>query len=65
MVRRWISKAIKRPGAFTRKAKRAGMGVQAYARRVIRGRGRYSTRTVRQAYIARRAKTGWRGKVRR
>lgn len=27
-----ITKAIRRPGALTRKAKAAGMGVQAYAR---------------------------------
>ena len=31
---RWIQKAIKRPGAFTRKAKAVGMGVQAYARKM-------------------------------
>lgn len=29
---KWIAGAIKRPGAFTRKAKAAGMGVQAFAR---------------------------------
>lgn len=30
--KKWIAGAIKRPGAFTRKAKAAGMTVQAYAR---------------------------------
>lgn len=30
--KRWIQGAIKRPGALTRKAKAAGMGVQAFAR---------------------------------
>ena len=30
--RKWIQKAIKRPGALTRKAKAAGMSVQAFAR---------------------------------
>lgn len=30
--RKWISKAIKRPGALTRKAKAAGMSTMAFAR---------------------------------
>jgi len=38
--RRWIQKAIKRPGAFTRKAKAAGMSVQAYARKKRHAAGR-------------------------
>lgn len=38
--KRWISKAIKRPGAFTRKAKAAGMTVQAYARKMRGAPGR-------------------------
>lgn len=38
--KRWISKAIKRPGAFTRKAKVAGMTVQAYARKMRSAPGR-------------------------
>jgi len=32
-ARKWISKAISRPGALTRKAKAAGMSVQAFARK--------------------------------
>ena len=31
-ARKWISKAIKRPGALARKAKAAGMGTMAFAR---------------------------------
>jgi hypothetical protein len=31
--RKWVQKAVKRPGALTAKAKRAGMSVQAYARK--------------------------------
>lgn len=31
--KKWIQKAIKRPGALTRKAKAAGMGVQEFARK--------------------------------
>lgn len=50
--KKWIQKAIKRPGAFTRKAKKAGKGVQAYARQVAANPERYSSRTVRQANLA-------------
>lgn len=38
--KRWISKAITRPGAFTRKAKAAGMTVQAFARKMRKAPGR-------------------------
>ena len=34
----WIQKAIKRPGAFTAKAKRAGMTTAAFARKVLKKR---------------------------
>jgi hypothetical protein len=30
---KWMQKAVKRPGALTAKAKRAGMAVQAYAQK--------------------------------
>lgn len=46
--RKWIAGAIKRPGAFTRKAKAAGMGVQAYARKMRHAAGR----TGKQARLA-------------
>lgn len=52
MARKWIKKAIKRPGAFRAKAKRAGMSVSAYARKVLRKGSRASTRTKRQAALA-------------
>lgn len=32
MADKWIAGAIKHPGAFTAKAKKAGMSVQGYAR---------------------------------
>ena len=52
--RRWIKGAIKRPGAFTAKAKRAGRGVQAHARHVIAtNHRRHGIRTFRQAVLAR------------
>lgn len=63
--KKWIQAAIKRPGAFTRKAKAAGMSVQAYARKVTAPGSRADARTKRQAYIALRAKQGWRGPVKR
>jgi hypothetical protein len=51
--RKWIQKAIKRPGAFTEKARRRGMSVAQFAEQVIRNPERYDTRTVRQAHLAR------------
>ena len=48
----WIQKAVKRPGAFTRKAKAAGMGVQQFAKNVDDNPGKYSTRTKKQANLA-------------
>jgi hypothetical protein len=47
----WIAGAIKRPGAFSAKAKRAGMSTQAYARKVANDPNA-STRTKRQAGLA-------------
>jgi len=49
---KWIQKAIKRPGALTRKAKKAGMSVSAYARKVTKKGSKASTRTKRQANLA-------------
>ena len=48
----WIQKAVKRPGAFTRKAKAAGMSVQQFAAHVDKNKSKYSTRTERQANLA-------------
>ena len=48
----WIQGAVKRPGAFTRKAKAADMGVQQFAKHVDDNPGKYSTRTKRQANLA-------------
>tara|TARA_Y100000034_G_C6726953_1_gene321830 strand:+ start:552 stop:743 length:192 start_codon:yes stop_codon:yes gene_type:complete len=50
--KKWISSAIKRPGAFSAKAKKAGMSTKAYARHVLRKGSRSSTRTKRQASLA-------------
>lgn len=48
MAKRWIKKAIKRPGAFSKKAKRAGMSTYAYAKKKKHASGR----TGRQARLA-------------
>lgn len=54
MGKNWIKSAIKRPGAFSRKAKAAHMSTSAYARRVTKSGSKASTRTKRQANLARR-----------
>ena len=48
----WIQGAVKRPGAFTKKAKAAGMSVQQFAKHVDDNKEKYSTRTERQANLA-------------
>lgn len=49
---KWIQGAIKRPGAFTKKAKRAGKSVGEYASSVLKKGSKASTRTKRQAALA-------------
>tara|TARA_R100001530_G_C4208545_1_gene126735 strand:- start:152 stop:358 length:207 start_codon:yes stop_codon:yes gene_type:complete len=53
MARKWIQGAIKRPGAFKAKAKKAGMSTSAYASKVLSRGSTSSTRTKRQASLAR------------
>lgn len=50
--RKWIAGAIKHPGAFTRKAKAAGMSVSGYASKVLKAGSKVSTQTKRQARLA-------------
>jgi hypothetical protein len=52
----WIQGAIKRPGAFTKKAKAAGMGVGAYANKVTKKGSKASSRTKREANLAKTLK---------
>jgi hypothetical protein len=52
MAKNWIKGAIKRPGAFRRKAKRAGMSTKRYASKVTRRGSKASSRTKRQANLA-------------
>jgi hypothetical protein len=48
----WIQGAIKRPGAFSAKAKAAGKSTAAYAKSVLKEGSKASTRTKRQAALA-------------
>ena len=50
--KKWIQKAIKRPGAFTAKAKKANKTVAGMAAAVTKNPSRYSATTVRQANLA-------------
>jgi len=52
MAKKWIKGAIKHPGAFTKKAKAAGMSVTAYANKVTKKGSKASTQTKRQANLA-------------
>jgi hypothetical protein len=52
----WISGAIKRPGAFTKKAKAAGKSVSAYAKQVTKTGSKATARTKRQANLAKTLK---------
>lgn len=52
MAKKWIKGAVKRPGAFRAKAKRAKMSTAAYARKVLKKGSKASTRTKRQARLA-------------
>jgi hypothetical protein len=49
---KWIQSAIKREGALTEKAKRAGMTPTQFARHVKANPEKYDTRTERQANLA-------------
>jgi hypothetical protein len=48
----WIQGAIKRPGAFTAKAKKANKTVAGMAAAVTKNPSKYSATTVRQANLA-------------
>jgi hypothetical protein len=56
MNKNWIQGAIKHPGAFTKQAKKADMGVQEFARHVGSNKDEYSETTNRRAALARRLK---------
>jgi hypothetical protein len=56
MAKKWIQKAISKPGAFTSQAKAAKMGVQEFAKKVAADPDRYSPTTVKRAHLAKTLK---------
>jgi hypothetical protein len=50
--KKWIQGAVKRPGAFTAKARKAGMSVSAYATKVLKKGSKATALTKRQARLA-------------
>lgn len=58
----WIAGAIKRHGAFTKKAKSAGMSVAAFASKVLKKGSKASTSTKRQANLAKTLRRVGRGR---
>lgn len=51
--RHWIGGAVEHPGAFRRKARRAGYDdTDAFARHVVTHKSDYDTHTIRQANLA-------------
>jgi len=50
--KKWIKDAIKRPGAFGKKAKEAGLSIVDYAKKVTKKGSKASTRTKKQAYLS-------------
>lgn len=49
---KWIQKAIKKPGSFTAQAKRAGMSVPSFRKKVLANKDKYSSTTVKRANLA-------------
>lgn len=49
---KWIQKAIKNPGSFTKQAQSAGMSTAGFKNKVLANKGDYSTTTVRRANLA-------------
>ena len=47
----WIKKAIKHPGAFTKKAKAAGLTPAQYQKKVLANPDKFSSTTVKQARL--------------
>ena len=49
---KWIQGAIKKPGAFTAQAKKAGMTTSQFRKEVLSNKDKYSPTTVRRANLA-------------
>jgi hypothetical protein len=54
--KKWIQDAIKRPGAFTAKAKRKKMSTSKFATEVLKKDSKYSEKTKKQARLAKTLK---------
>jgi 2-keto-3-deoxy-L-rhamnonate aldolase RhmA len=52
MAKKWIEKAIKRPGAFSEKAKGAGMSTSAYAKKTLKKGSQAFALTKQQARLS-------------
>lgn len=52
MADKWIQDAIKRPGAFTKKAEERGMSTKEFVAQVTSNPKEYDERTARQANLA-------------
>jgi len=50
--KKWIQKAIKEPGSFSAKAKKAGKSTAAYAKSVLKKGSKATMKTKRQAKLA-------------
>ncbi len=50
--KKWIKKAIKKPGAFKAKAKKAGMSTKKYASKVLKKGSKASAKNKKQANLA-------------
>ena len=48
----WIKGAIKKPGAFSAQAEKAGMSTEEFAKTVIDNPDKYSDKTVKRAQLA-------------
>ena len=55
--KKWIKKAIKRPGAFTAKAKKRGLTTKQFASKVLKNPKQYDATTVKQARLAKTLRT--------
>jgi hypothetical protein len=49
---KWIQKAVKHPGAFTKKAKSHGMSTSAFASKVLANKDKFPAKTEKQAQLA-------------
>ena len=56
MTKKWIQKAIQRPGALTRKAKKTKKSISKFTQDVLANPKKYSTQTVKQANLAKTLK---------